>query len=113
VVLFKPEPCQWGSGSFVLRGGGGSRKMAVALLSVHTTAKNPHPISGMQAYILILLVGKFSDVRLYALSEVLQSPGSMQQGSLCVVLEISGLFCVLRLLAVFLSAFRHIALVKE
>ena len=62
---------------------------------------------------LILLVGKFSDVRICALSEVLHTPGSMRQGSLCVVLEISGLFWVLRLLAVFLSAFRHIALVKE
>ena len=83
------------------------------MLGVHTPSKNPHPISGMQHTSLILLVGKFSDVRIYPLSEVLHTPGSMRQGSLCVVLEISGLFCVLRLLAVFLSAFRHIALVKE
>jgi hypothetical protein len=32
-------------------GQGGSRKMAVALLGVHTPPKNPGSISGMQAYI--------------------------------------------------------------
>jgi hypothetical protein len=41
--------------SFVLRGRGGSWKLAVALLSVHTSSKNPPPISGMQAYIAYLL----------------------------------------------------------
>jgi hypothetical protein len=51
VITFGPESHWWGSGPFELRGGGGSRKMAVALLSVHAPSKNPPPISGMQAYI--------------------------------------------------------------
>jgi hypothetical protein len=34
---------------------GGSRKLAVALLSTHIPSKNPPPISGMQAYIAYLL----------------------------------------------------------
>ena len=55
VILFGLEPWQWDSGSFVLRGGGGSRKMAVVVLGVHTTSKNPLPISGMQAYIAYVL----------------------------------------------------------
>jgi hypothetical protein len=49
--LFGPEPHCQGSGSFVSRGGGGSWKIAVALLGVHTTSKNPPPISWAQAYI--------------------------------------------------------------
>jgi hypothetical protein len=40
-----------GSGSIVLRGGGGSQKLVVALLGVHTPSKNPLPISEVQAYI--------------------------------------------------------------
>jgi hypothetical protein len=55
VILIEPEPHWQGSGSFALRGGGGSRKMAVALLSVHTPSKNPRPILGMQAYIAYIL----------------------------------------------------------
>jgi len=57
---------------FCVGGGGGSWKMAVALLSVHTTAKNPHPISGMQAYIAYLPGSIFSDVnyRYHDFSEV-------------------------------------------
>jgi hypothetical protein len=39
----------------VLRGRGGSRKLAVALLGAHTLPKNPPPISGMQAYIAYLI----------------------------------------------------------
>src|SRR5215213_9919014 len=34
MIHIGPEPWEWGSGSFALRGG--SRKMAVALLNVHT-----------------------------------------------------------------------------
>jgi hypothetical protein len=41
VILFGPEPCQWGSGSFALRGEGGSQEWAVASLGVHTLEKNP------------------------------------------------------------------------
>jgi hypothetical protein len=59
-ILFGPEPCQWGSGYFALRGG--SRKLAVALQGVHTTSKNPPPISGMQAYISYLAGSIFSEV---------------------------------------------------
>ena len=51
MTLFGPESYCQGSGNFVLRGGGGSRKLPVAFLGVHTPAKNPRPISGMQAYI--------------------------------------------------------------
>jgi hypothetical protein len=36
-------------------GGCGSQEWVVALLGVHTTSKNPPPISGMQAYISYLL----------------------------------------------------------
>ena len=32
------------------QGGGGSLKLVVAFLSVHTLAKNPRPVSRMQAY---------------------------------------------------------------
>jgi hypothetical protein len=35
----------------VLRGGGGSRKLVIASLGVHTSSKNPHPVSRTQAYI--------------------------------------------------------------
>jgi hypothetical protein len=41
VILFSPEPHCQGSGSFVLRGEGGSQEWAVALQGVHTPAKNP------------------------------------------------------------------------
>jgi hypothetical protein len=40
---------------FHVRGGGGSRKLAVAFLGVHASAKNPHPVSRIQAYIAYLL----------------------------------------------------------
>src|SRR5918994_6149123 len=62
VIGFGPEPWQWGSGCFALRGGGGSLELAVALLGVHTPSKNPPPISGMQAYIPYLPGGVFSEV---------------------------------------------------
>jgi hypothetical protein len=48
--------------SFVL--GGGSRKMAVALLGVHTPSKNSPQISGMQAYMAYLRGSIFSEVEL-------------------------------------------------
>jgi hypothetical protein len=51
VIIFGPEPHYQGSGSFALPGGGGSWKLAVVVLGVHTLSKNPPPISGMQAYI--------------------------------------------------------------
>jgi len=41
VVLFGPESHCQGSGSFVLRGEGGSQEWAVAMQGVHTSAKNP------------------------------------------------------------------------
>jgi hypothetical protein len=47
---------------FRVGGGGGSWKLAVALLGVHTTSKNPPPISGMQAYISYLSGSIFSEV---------------------------------------------------
>jgi hypothetical protein len=37
--------------------GGGSRKLAVALLGAHTPSKNPPPISGIQAYIALGRLG--------------------------------------------------------
>jgi hypothetical protein len=55
VILFGPESHCRGSGSIALRGGGGSRKIAIALLGAHTTSENPPPNSGMQAYIAYLL----------------------------------------------------------
>jgi hypothetical protein len=54
VILFGPESYWQGSSSFVLRGGGGSRKLAVALPSVHAPPRNPPPISGIQAYMAYL-----------------------------------------------------------
>jgi hypothetical protein len=41
VIHIRPESYCQGSGSFVLRGGGGSQEWAVALLSVLTRSKNP------------------------------------------------------------------------
>jgi hypothetical protein len=113
VIHVGPESYCQGSGSFALRGGVGCRNGRLHCWVCTPPRKNRRQSQKYKHTSLILLVGKFSDVRIYALSEVLHSPSSMRQGSLCVVLEISGLFCVLRLLAVFLSAFRHIALVKE
>ena len=63
----------WNRAGGESRGGrGGSRKLAVALLSVHTPSKNPPPISGMQAYISYLPGSIFSEVNfaLWAFSEV-------------------------------------------
>jgi hypothetical protein len=57
VIYFGPESYWQGSGSFVLRGWGGSWELAVALLSVHTPLKNLPPISGMQAYMASYLSG--------------------------------------------------------
>jgi hypothetical protein len=54
VILFEPKPWQWGSGSFLLRVGGGSQEWAVALLGGHTPSKNPRPGSKVQAYIAYL-----------------------------------------------------------
>jgi hypothetical protein len=51
--LFGPESHCQGSGSFVLQGG--PRKLAVALLSVHTPAKNPPAVSRIHAYIAYIL----------------------------------------------------------
>jgi hypothetical protein len=45
VIQLGPESYCQGSGSFVSRGGGGSQKLAVALLGVFTTAKIPLSIS--------------------------------------------------------------------
>jgi hypothetical protein len=36
-------------------GGGGSQERAVAFLGVHTTSKNPPPVSQVQAYIAYLI----------------------------------------------------------
>jgi len=54
MIHIGPEPHWQGSGSFTLRGGGESPKLAVVVLGVHTTSKNPHPISDVQAYIAYL-----------------------------------------------------------
>jgi hypothetical protein len=51
VIHFEPESHSRGSGSFVVRGGGGSQKVVVALLGVDTASKNSPSISGIQAYI--------------------------------------------------------------
>jgi hypothetical protein len=56
-------------------GGGGSQKLAVALLGVHTPSKNLAPVSRRQAYIAYVLGSKFS--------EVLHSTGPMWHGFLC------------------------------
>ena len=40
---------------FCIGGGGGSRKLAVALPGAHTLSENPPPVSGIQAYIVYLL----------------------------------------------------------
>src|SRR5829696_4501949 len=50
----RPESHCRGSGSFVLRGGGGSQEWVVALLGAHTPSKNLRPISRTQAYIAYL-----------------------------------------------------------
>jgi hypothetical protein len=50
-------------------GGGGSRKMAVALMSVHAPSKNPHPVSRMQAYIAYSRLGECSETR-FALAQI-------------------------------------------
>jgi hypothetical protein len=55
MILFGPESYCQGSGSLVLRGGGGSRKLTVAFLGAQTTSKYPRPFSEMQAYIAYLL----------------------------------------------------------
>jgi hypothetical protein len=51
VILFGSESYCQGSGPFVLRGGGRSRKLAVALLGVHTPSKNLAPVSWIQGHI--------------------------------------------------------------
>ena len=52
VILFGSESyCQGSGPSFVLRGGGRSRKLAVALLGVHTPSKNLAPVSWIQGHI--------------------------------------------------------------
>src|SRR5215217_7664968 len=55
VILFEPEPYQWGSGPFMLRGGGGSQEWAIALLGVHTPSRNPPLVPLIQAYIAYAL----------------------------------------------------------
>jgi hypothetical protein len=59
VILFGPESHCQGSGPFVLQGGGGSQEWAVALLGVHTSLKNPRPLSRIQAYIACVLILKW------------------------------------------------------
>jgi hypothetical protein len=61
VIHFGPESYCQGSGSFVMRGGGGSWKIAIVLLRAHTSSKNPRPISGMQAYIAYLFSSLISE----------------------------------------------------
>ena len=51
VILFRSESYCQGSGPFVLRGRGRSRKLAVALLGVHTPSKNLAPVSWIQGHI--------------------------------------------------------------
>jgi hypothetical protein len=58
--LFDPESHCQGSGSFVLWGRGWSRKLAVALLGVHTPAKNLPAVSRIHAYIAYILDRNFS-----------------------------------------------------
>jgi hypothetical protein len=66
VIHIGPEPCQWGSGSFVLRGGGGSRKLAAALLGVHTPRKIRARFQECKHTSLNLIVVELSAVRLYS-----------------------------------------------
>jgi len=63
VILIGPEPWQWGSGSFVLRGGGGSWKLVGVVLGIHTTSKNPRPVEKHKHTSLILLAGESSRFR--------------------------------------------------
>jgi hypothetical protein len=51
VILFGSDPYCRGSGPFVLRGGGGSRKSAVALPSVHTPQKNLASVSRIRGHV--------------------------------------------------------------
>ena len=51
VILFGSHSYCQGSGPFVLRGGGRSRKSAVALLGVHTPSKNLASVSRIQGHI--------------------------------------------------------------
>ena len=51
VILFGSDSYCRGSGPFVLRDGGGSRKLAVALPGVHTPSKDLAPVSRIQGHI--------------------------------------------------------------
>jgi hypothetical protein len=51
VILFGSDSYCRGSGPFVLRGGGGLRKSAVALPGVHTPSKNLASVSRIQGHI--------------------------------------------------------------
>jgi hypothetical protein len=64
MIHIGPEPCHWGSGSIVVRGGGGSRKMAVALLGAHTHAKNRAQYQGYKHTSLNYRLGEFWEVRI-------------------------------------------------
>jgi hypothetical protein len=59
-----PESYCQGSGSFVLRGGGGSQKVVVALLGVHTPSKNPPRFHRYEHTLLVFLVLTFYELRL-------------------------------------------------
>jgi hypothetical protein len=54
VIHFGPESRQWDSGSLVLRSGGGSQNLVVAVVGAHTASKNPRIFSRIQAYIAYL-----------------------------------------------------------
>jgi hypothetical protein len=51
VILFGPDSYCRGPGPFVSRGGGGSRKSAVALPGAHTPSKNLAPVSRIRGHI--------------------------------------------------------------
>src|SRR5215216_1004027 len=59
-----PEHFEQGRASLRSKdGGGGSQKLAVALLGVHTLSKNPRPVSEHKHTSLSCLAGKSSEVR--------------------------------------------------
>src|SRR5215204_3222894 len=66
VIVFGPESYYQGSVSFMLRGGGGSRRWAVAWLGVHTSSKNLHSVSKYKHTLFISLMGESSRGRLFS-----------------------------------------------
>jgi hypothetical protein len=65
VIRFAPESHCRGSGSFVLRGGGGSQKLSVAWVEVHTPRKIRAQFQEYKDTSLIFIVVTFYELRFY------------------------------------------------